>query len=144
MIYDVEVCEDEDALQQLEKSVNSSYSLFTSMVLHKHTTSTLSAAIPKGSAPETKNRGPETFLFHQTKDTEEKYQVGKTKQGREDGDDWELEEWWAIRAEQQQNICRLHIRQNDGAQGMWCFIVWNVFLPRLSHLSHLTICLFLL
>ena len=24
MIYDVEVCEDEDALQQLEKSVNSS------------------------------------------------------------------------------------------------------------------------
>ena len=87
MIDDVEVCEDEDALQQLEKSVNSSYSLFTSMVLHKHTTSTLSAAIPKGSAPETKNRGPETFLFHQTKDTEEKYQVGKTKQGREDGDD---------------------------------------------------------
>ena len=55
MIYDVEVCEDEDALQQLKKSVNSSYSLFTSMVLHKHTTSTLSAAIPKGSAPETKN-----------------------------------------------------------------------------------------
>ena len=55
MIYDVEVCEDEDALQQLEKSVNSSYSLFTSMVLHKHTTSTLSAAIPKGSAPESKN-----------------------------------------------------------------------------------------
>ena len=54
MIDDVEVCE-EDALQQLEKSVNSSYSLFTSMVLHKHTTSTLSAAIPKGSAPETKN-----------------------------------------------------------------------------------------
>ena len=55
MIDDVEVCEDEDALQQLEKSVNSSHSLFTSMVLHKHTTSTLSAAIPKGSAPESKN-----------------------------------------------------------------------------------------
>ena len=51
MIDDVEVCEGEDALQQLEKSVN----LFTSMVLHKHTTSTLSAAIPKGNAPETKN-----------------------------------------------------------------------------------------
>ena len=92
MIDDVEVCEDEDALQQLKKSVNSSYSLFTSMVLHKHTTSTLSAAIPKGNAPESKNWGPETFLFHQTKDTEEKYQVGKTKQGTEDGDDWELEE----------------------------------------------------
>ena len=55
MIDDVEVCEDEDALQQLKKSVNSSYSLFTSMVLHKHTTSTLSAAIPKGNAPESKN-----------------------------------------------------------------------------------------
>ena len=55
MIYDVEVCEDKDALQQLEKSVNSSYSLFTSMVLHKHTTSTLSAAIPKGNAPESKH-----------------------------------------------------------------------------------------
>ena len=114
------------------------------MVLHKHTTSTLSAAIPKGNAPESKNWGPETFLFHQTKDTEEKYQVGKTKQGREDGDDWELIEWCAIRAEQQQSIYRLHIQQNDGAQSMWCFIVWNVFLPSLSHLSHLTICLFLL
>ena len=55
MIDDVEVCEDEDTLQQLEKSVNSSYSLFTSMVLHKHTTSTLSAAIPKGNAPESTN-----------------------------------------------------------------------------------------
>ena len=88
MSDDVEVCEDEHALiQRLEKSANSSYSLLTSMMQHKRTTSTLSAAIPKGSAPETKNRGPETFLFHQTKDTEEKYQVGKTKQGREDGDD---------------------------------------------------------
>ena len=87
MSDDVEVCEDEHALQWLEKSANSSYSLLTSMMQHKRTTSTLSADIPKGSAPETKNRGPETFLFHQTKDTEEKYQVGKTKQGREDGDD---------------------------------------------------------
>ena len=52
MIDDVEVYEDEDALQQLEKSVNSSYSLFILMVLRKHTTSTLSAAIPKGNAPE--------------------------------------------------------------------------------------------
>ena len=55
MIDDVEVCEDEHALQQLEKSANSSYSLLTSMMQHKRTTSTLSAAIPKGSAPETKN-----------------------------------------------------------------------------------------
>ena len=54
MIDDVEVCEDEDALQQLKKSVNSSYSLLTSMVQHVRTTSTLSAAIPKGSAHETK------------------------------------------------------------------------------------------
>ena len=51
----LKVCEDEDALQQLEKSVNSSYSLFTSMVQQKYTTSTLSAAIPKGGASETKN-----------------------------------------------------------------------------------------
>ena len=62
------------------------------MVQHKLTISTLSAAVPKRSAPETKNWGPETFLFHQTKDTEEKYQVGKTNQGGEDGHDWELEE----------------------------------------------------
>ena len=47
MIDNVEVCEDEDALQQLKKSVNSSYSLLTSMVQHVRTTSTLSAAIPK-------------------------------------------------------------------------------------------------
>ena len=52
--YDVEVCEDEDALQQLEKSVNSSYSLFTLIKQHKYTTSTISAAIPKGSAPANK------------------------------------------------------------------------------------------
>ena len=88
----LKVCEDEDALQQLKKNVNSSCSFFTLMVQHKYTTSTLSAAIPKGSASETKNWGPETFLFHQTKDTEEKYHVGKPNQGREDGDDWELEE----------------------------------------------------
>ena len=62
------------------------------MVLHKYTTSTLSAAIPKGNEPEIKNWSPETFLFNQTKDAQEKYHVGKPNQGREDGDDWELEE----------------------------------------------------
>ena len=51
MIDDVEVCEDEDVLQQLEKSVNSSYSLLTSIKQHKHTTSTFSAAIPERNAP---------------------------------------------------------------------------------------------
>ena len=32
------------------------------MVLHKYTTSTLSAAIPKGNEPEIKNWSPETFF----------------------------------------------------------------------------------
>ena len=35
MISDVEVCEDEDVLRQLEKSINSSRSLFTSMMQQK-------------------------------------------------------------------------------------------------------------
>lgn len=54
MIDDVEVCEDEDVLQQLEKSVNSSYSLLTSIKQHKHMTSTFSAAIPERNAPANK------------------------------------------------------------------------------------------
>ena len=54
MIDDVEVCKDEDVLQQLEKSVNSSYSLLTSIKQHKHMTSTFSAAIPERNAPANK------------------------------------------------------------------------------------------
>ena len=69
-IINVEVCEDEDALQQLSKY---------QFLLQKYTTSTLSAAIPKGSAPANKKKmRSRKFLFYQTKDTEEKYQVGKT------------------------------------------------------------------
>ena len=54
MIDDVEVCEDEDVLQQLEKSVNSSYSLLTSIKQHKHMTGTFSVAIPERNAPANK------------------------------------------------------------------------------------------
>ena len=54
MIDDVEVCEDDDVLQQLAKSVNSSYSLLTSIKQHKHMTSTFSAAIPERNAPANK------------------------------------------------------------------------------------------
>ena len=69
-IINVEVCEDEDALQQLSKY---------QFLLQKYTTSTLSTAIPKGSAPANKKKmRSRKFLFYQTKDTEEKYQVGKT------------------------------------------------------------------
>ena len=79
MIDDVEVCEDEDVLQQLEKSVNSSYSLLTSIRQHKHMTSTFSAAIPERNAPANKKiEVQKRFFSHQTKDTEEKYQIGKT------------------------------------------------------------------
>ena len=80
MIDDVEVCEDEDVLQQLEKSVNSSYSLLTSIKQHKHMTSTFSAAIPERNAPANKKIEVQKrfFFSHQTKDTEEKYQIGKT------------------------------------------------------------------
>ena len=54
MIDDVEVCEDKDVLQQLEKSVNSSYSLLTSIKQHKYMTGTFSAAIPEKNAPANK------------------------------------------------------------------------------------------
>ena len=79
MIDDVEVCEDEDVLQQLEKSVNSSCSLLTSIKQHKHMTSTLSAAIPKRNAPANKKiEVQKRFFPYQTKDTEGKYQISKT------------------------------------------------------------------
>ena len=80
IIDDVEVCEDKDTLQQLEKSVNSSYSLFTSMVQHKHTTSTLSAALPKGSAPANKKIEVQKRFYSTKRDTAEKHQVSKTNQ----------------------------------------------------------------
>ena len=79
MIDDVEVCEDDDVLQQLAKSVNSSYSLLTSIKQHKHMTSTFSAAIPERNAPANKKiEVQKRFFFPLTKDTEEKYQIGKT------------------------------------------------------------------
>ena len=82
-INDVEVCEDEDALQQLEKSVNSSYSLFTLIKQHKHTTSTISAAILKGSAPANKKIKVQK-RFYSTKRKTQKRNIRLAKPTKEE------------------------------------------------------------
>ena len=113
-INDVEVCEDEDALQQLEKSVNSSYSLFTLIKQHKHTTSTISAAIPKGSAPANKKIEVQK-RFYSTKRKTQKRNIRLAKPTKEEK--MEMIENWRNnekkeqnnRKEQQKSTCRLHI-----------------------------------
>ena len=76
-INDVEVCEDKDALQQLEKSVNSSYSLFTLIKQHKHTT------ILKGSAPANKKIEVQK-RFYSTKRKTQKRNIRLAKPTKEE------------------------------------------------------------
>ena len=124
MIDDVEVCEDEDALQQLEKSVNSSYSLFTSMVLHKHTTSTLSAAIPKGSAPEIEVQ--KHFFF--TKRKTQKRNVRLEKPTKEQK--MEMIENWKNNEQSEQNNSKIAVDFTSGktmAHKVCCASLFEIF-----------------
>ena len=123
MINDVEVCEDEDALQQLEKSVNSSYSLFTLIKQHKHTTSTISAAIPKGSAPANKKIEVQK-RFYSTKRKTQKRNIRLAKPTKEEK--MEMIENWRNNEKSEQNNNKVPVdftSENHSAQGMLCFIV---------------------
>ena len=123
MINDVEVCEDEDALQQLEKSVNSSYSLFTLIKQHKYTTSAISAAIPKGSAPANKKIEVQK-RFYSTKRKTQKRNIRLAKPTKEEK--MEMIENWRNNEKSEQNNNKVPVdftSENHSAQGMLCFIV---------------------
>ena len=124
MIDDVEVCEDEDVLQQLEKSVNSSYSLLTSIKQHKHMTSTFSAAIPERNAPANKKIEVQKSFFFPTKRKTQRRNIRLAKPTK--GEKMEMIENWKNNEQSEQNNIKVPVDftlQNDSAQNMLVFIV---------------------
>ena len=124
MIDDVEVCEDEDVLQQLEKSVNSSYSLLTSIKQHKHMTGTFSAAIPERNAPANKKIEVQKRFFFPTKRKTQRRNIRLAKPTK--GEKMEMIENWKNNEQSEQNNIKVPVDftlQNDSAQNMLVFIV---------------------
>ena len=128
MIDDVEVCEDEDVLQQLEKSVNSSYSLLTSIKQHKHMTSTFSAAIPERNAPANKKIEVQKRFFFPTKRKTQRRNIRLAKPTK--GEKMEMIENWKNNEQSEQNNSKVAVDFTSGktmAHKVCCASLFEIF-----------------
>ena len=107
-----------------EKSVNSSYSLLTSIKQHKHMTSTFSAAIPERNAPANKKIEVQKRFFFPTKRKTQRRNIRLAKPTK--GEKMEMIENWKNNEQSEQNNIKVPVDftlQNDSAQNMLVFIV---------------------